>query len=389
MQAAGGSLFTLKIRTMKPNRIKIGPSALRLAILLGVLIGGVQPLTAQQIRWQDASTLPLYGKVSDATESRYERLPATVKAITREPLRYLGTHSAGLYIRFRSNSTAIHARWEAMYDCEMNHMTPVGIKGLDLYALLDGKWRHVRSALPNGKCNESPIIEYMQPLEREYMLYLPLYDGITSLEIGVDTDATLAPPAIDRPTHRGPIVMYGTSILQGGCANRPGMAHTAIISRQLDREVINLGFSGNALLDREIGELMASVESPSLFVMDYVPNASAEAIDKEGEAFFHLVRDRHPKVPVIFVEDPIFPHSAFDQEILKEVMAKNRAQRNLFLKLKRAGEKRIYYVGAEGMIGDDGEATVDGIHFTDLGAVRYVEHLMPTLKKALRKGKQK
>lgn len=122
-----------------------------------------------------------------------------------------------------------------------------------------------------------------------------------------------------------------------------------------------------------------------LFVLDYVPNASAEAIDQTGEEFFRVLRNAHPLVPVVFVEDPIFPHSAFDNAILKEINEKNAAQKRLFRKLRKAGERRIYYVGAEGMIGDDGEATVDGIHFTDLGAVRYVEHILPVVRKALRK----
>ena len=264
-------------------------------------------------------------------------------------------------------------------------MTDTGTKGLDLYALQDGEWRHVCSAQPQGKKSERAVIRYMDPIEREYMLYLSLYDGVSSLEIGVDKGASLDMPAVDSPSSERPVVMYGSSILQGGCANRPGMAHTNILSRRIGREVINLGFSGNALLDMEIAELMASVETPGLYVLDYVPNASAKSIDEIGEQFFRVIRDAHPDVPVIFVEDPIFPHSAFDNAIRKEIAEKNAAQKRLYARLRKAGEKRIYYVGAEGMIGDDGEATVDGIHFTDLGAMRYVEHLLPIVKKALRK----
>jgi lysophospholipase L1-like esterase len=119
--------------------------------------------------------------------------------------------------------------------------------------------------------------------------------------------------------------------------------------------------------------------------MDYVPNASAQAIDEVGEQFFRIVRDAHPDVPVVFIEDVIFPFSTFDDLILEEVTKKNQAQKRLYKKLKKSGEKRIYYIGAEGIIGDDGEATVDGIHFTDLGMMRYVDHVLPTLKKALKK----
>ena len=352
-----------------------------LALLLCVM------LTAQEVVYKDASLFPVYGKISDRTNTRYERLPSVLQGVSRDPVWYLGTNSAGLFIRFRSNSTSIHVRWESMYNNSMPHMTDTGTKGLDLYALVDREWRHAGCAQPQGKNSERKIIGNMDSSEREYMLYLSLYDGITSLEIGVDADAYIDQPAVDSPSSEKPVVMYGTSILQGGCANRPGMAHTNILSRRLDREVINLGFSGQALLDMEIAELMASVEDPGVFVLDYAPNAYADMIDADGEAFFRIIRDAHPEVPVVFIEDVIFPHTLFDNAIHKEVTEKNMAQRRLYEKLKKSGEKKIYYINAEGMIGDDGEATVDSIHFTDLGAMRYVEHVLPVIKKTLRKNR--
>ena len=342
-------------------------------------------LYSQEIEYRDASVFPLYGKVVEATSARYERLPASLEGVVRDPVWYLGRNSAGLFIRFRSNSTSIYARWESTFNNSMTHMTDTGTKGLDLYALCEGEWRHVCSAQPQGALSERTIIANMDPVEREYMLYLSLYDGVKSLEIGVDKGATLDLPAVDSPSRKKPVVMYGTSILQGGCANRPGMAHTNILSRRLDREVINLGFSGQALLDMEIAHYMASVEDPGLFVLDYAPNAYAHLIDEKGEDFFRVIRDAHPDVPIIFIEDVIFPHTVFDNKIREEVTPKNEAQKRLFRKLKKSGEKKIYYIGAEGMIGDDGEATVDAIHFTDLGAMRYVDHVLPVIRKALRK----
>lgn len=363
------------------NRLRI-VSVIALAILTFAI-----DTNAQNVVYTDASVFPLYGKISEDTDGRYERLPSELKTISRGPIWYLGRNSAGLFIRFRSNSTSIYARWESTFNNSMTHMTDTGTKGLDLYALVDGYWRHVCSAQPQGKHSERKIIGNMDPIEREYMLYLSLYDGVTTLEIGVDEDAMIDVPAVNRPSRDKPIVMYGTSILQGGCANRPGMAHTNIISRRLDKEVFNLGFSGNALLDMDIAELMASVEDPGLYVLDYAPNATAEMIKESGEKFYHVIRDAHPDVPVIFIEDVIFPHTAFDNMILEEVTLKNEAQKQLFRKLKKAGEKNIYYIGAEGMIGNDGEATVDAIHFTDLGAMRYVDHVMPTIRKALKKSR--
>ena len=266
-------------------------------------------------------------------------------------------------------------------------MTDVGDNGLDLY-ILTGKdgWRFAGSGFlwKETEVRTKKLVKDMDPVMREYMLYLPLYTNLESLELGFDEGSVFEGPAVQSPKSGSPIVMYGSSILQGGCANRPGMAFTAIIGRRLDREVINLGFSGNAKLDYEIAELMTQVENPAVFVLDYVPNSGVDLIEGKGEKFFRILRDKHPSVPVIFVEDPTYPHTRFDNKIREEVEARNVAQRALFKKLKKAGEKKIYYVSTKGMIGDDGEATVDGVHFTDLGMMRYTDHILPVLKKALR-----
>lgn len=345
-----------------------------------------QTVSGQEIEYHDAAAFPLYGKASENTLSRYERLPGNLESVSREPVWILGRNSTGLYIRFRSNSTAIYARWTSRRGTEMNHMAATGIRGLDLYAMYDGEWRFAGCARPAAeKTSDVPVVRYMDGEFREYMLYLSLYDGVTALEIGVDKGSVLEQPRLDSPMSDRPVVAYGTSILQGGCVSRPGMVETSVLSRLLDREVINLGFSGNALLDYEIAELMASVPDPALYILDNVPNASAKLIDEKGEKFFRIIRDAHPDVPVIFVEDPEYPTTLFDSELRDLMVSRNAAQKRLFAKLKADGEKLIYYVGAEGMIGDDGEATVDGEHFTDLGSVRYVRHILPTVKKALKR----
>ena len=122
-----------------------------------------------------------------------------------------------------------------------------------------------------------------------------------------------------------------------------------------------------------------------MFVLDYVPNCGHELIDEREEAFFRILRDAHPDVPVIFVENPNYPHLLFDQTGFEDVRARNASMRAVYEKLKKAGEKRIYYIKGDKMLGTDNEATVDGTHFTDLGMVRYTEYVLPTLKKALRK----
>lgn len=332
----------------------------------------------------DAEAFPLFGKASDMTSSRYVRLPSSYEGISRPEVWKLGQCSSGMFVRFRTNSRNIYARWKSTQMTEFSHMTPCGVRGLDLYALEDGHWRFVRSGRPVGQVTDTAIVRNMAPEYREYMLYLSLYDGLSSLEIGVDDDAELLQPVVNRPSRNKPVVMYGTSILQGGCATRPGMAHTNIISRMLDREVINLGFSGNAYLDYEIAELMASVPDPGCFVLDYVPNASVSQIEQRADRFFEILRKAHPDVPVILVEAPQYAHMPFDTSICRSINERNAAQRAFYEKLKKAGVRKVYYVKTEDMIGDDGEATVDGVHLTDLGMKRYVDHILPVIRKALR-----
>ena len=350
------------------------------ALLLGV--------SAFAQNWYDAATLPLYGKARQDTKELYERLPAEFEGRSRDAVWYLGRNSAGLYVRFSSNASAIWLRWSAKFGNHMNHQTLTGTRGLDLYVLTDkGEWRFMASGRPtlDSKDCEQKVIGAMEPKWREYMLYLPLYDGLTKLEIGVDREAVLEAPKVDLPRCDKPIVMYGTSILQGGCANRPGMAHTSILSRRFNREVINLGFSGNALLDLEIAELMASVEDPAIYVFDYVPNAYDYLIREKGEQFFRIVRDAHPDVPILFLEDPYFGHYEYDAGIKAEVDKKNAAQWELFCKLKKQGEKNIWYLKSDDMVGHDNEAFVDGIHFTDLGMMRYADWLAPHIRKHMKK----
>lgn len=338
-----------------------------------------------QLVYHDASKFPLLGKATEATGARYERLPDSLKNISRAPLWNLSRNSAGMAIRFRSNSTTIAAKWETLINFHMNHMTDTGAKGLDLYCLQkNGEWRFVNSGRPGGKTNQATIIANMRPEEREYMLYLPLYDGLVSLSIGVDSLATIDQPLIDYPIRKKPVVFYGTSILQGGCASRPGMAHTNIISRRLNRECINLGFSGNGQLDLEVARVMAEVDA-GVFVLDFVPNASVEQMKERMETFYRIIRNKHPKTPIVFIEDPIFTHTLFDQRVAHEVTRKNQTLNEIFNSLKKKGEKDIYLIHSEKMIGEDGEATVDGIHFTDLGMMRYANLITPFIKKMIKR----
>lgn len=340
---------------------------------------------AQNIEYHDAAQFPAYGTVAKSPKTRYERFPSSFEGRLRAPLWYLGRNSAGAYVRFRTDSPTIKVKWTSLFGNSMSHMAATGVRGLDLYTLYDGAWKFAGVARPSGeKESEYRIIGAMDGQMREYMLYLSLYDGVGKLEIGVEKGSTIEATAINSPSTEKPLVFYGTSIMQGGCVSRPGMLATSIISRKLDKESFNFGFSGNALLDLQVAELMASVPDPGVFILDYAPNASAKQISEIAEKFFRILRNSHPEVPCIFVEDPQYAHCYLDSTIRAEVTRKNMAQKEVYDRLVAKGEKGLFYIKSETILGDDNEATVDCIHSTDLGAVRYVDALLPTIQKALK-----
>ena len=357
-----------------------------LFILLSFLcFCGFLPANAQV--WTDAEVLNLYGKATQETATRYARLPAAFEGVSRTPLWNLGQNSTGLYVRFRTDSPNLWVRWKSAASFVMNHMTATGSRGLDLYVLVDGKWRFIAAGRPDTKAavTERKIMSDMKAEMREYMLYLSLYDGVTELQIGSEEGYPVLKEAVPSPRTDRPIVMYGTSITQGGCVSRPGMLYTSIMSRELDMEFINLGFSGNAFLDLEIARLMASVENPAAYVIACTENSSVQQFEERGEAFFRILRDAHPKVPVIFVQSVRYSYDILNQEDAAIMEAKMEACRKLYDSLRKAGEKNIYFTDpAATKLFADAESSVDGCHLTDLGAMRFAEVFLPVLKKALR-----
>lgn len=347
-----------------------------------VCVIAAQAITTSELVWHSMKEYPLHGTLVHGDSVAYTRLPRALKGVVRDELYDLGTNTAGMYIRFASNASAIGAKWKATKKFNMNHMTATGIRGLDLYVRGDdGRWSTVSSARPwfNDHHTTTMIMSEMRPEMREYMLYLPLYDGVDSIYIGVDSLATVAMPSVDSPRRAKPIVMYGTSILQGGCASRPGMVHTSMLGRMLDREVINLGFSGNARLDMEIARLMADADA-SLFVIDPLPNLKTPELKERMEPFIAIIREKHPETPILLVESPLFPLMRYDQEVDSTITEKNNVLREIHDRLK-VSDRNLYYFEGKDVLGDCMEGTVDNYHLTDLGFSRFADSMYPVLKK--------
>ena len=211
--------------------------------LMPTLRAEVTPKVEGETAWYDATKWEPEGRGWSETLRYFDRLPAKAEKTVRKPVWCLSRDSAGMLVRFATDANQIDVHYKLFKpQLAMPHMPATGVSGVDLYVKHDGQWRWLGISRPSSQEVKATLAKDMPSARREYMLYLPLYNGVDSLEIGVPKGASFEPIT---PRDEKPIVYYGTSIAQGGCASRPGMAHTSILGRKLDHPVINLGFSGN------------------------------------------------------------------------------------------------------------------------------------------------
>jgi hypothetical protein len=241
---------------------------------------------------------------------------------------------------------------------------------VDLYVKdASGAWQFRKNGQPKQVTND---VSFSASAGQECLLYLPLYNGVTSVEIGLPKGHTLSMV----PTRPGlkPVVFYGTSITQGGCASRPGLAATAIAGRNLDVPVINLGFSGSGKMEPELADLLAGMD-PSVYVLDCLWNMKPDMVTERIAPFVRKLRAAHPDTPILLAED-----SNYKNAIPTD---KGRLLRDIFATLRREGVKNLHFVSGEDMLGTDLEGTVDGCHPNDIGMLRqagvFVKALAPLL----------
>ncbi len=334
------------------------------------------------LAWHDIRDWSIEGKGWQETERFYDRLPAKAKGRVRPPVWDLSHHSAGMAVRFESDATAISARWTLLSKgLAMSHMPASGVSGLDLYAQdARGRWHWLGVGRPETAPRaQAQLIGGLPPGRRNFMLYLPLYNGVESVELGFDPKATVKPLP---PRQTKPIVFYGTSIVQGGCASRPGMAYTAMLARRLDRAHVNLGFSGNGPMDLEVAELMAELD-PCVYVIDSLPNMSLQQVAERTEPFVRALRKGRAATPIVLVEDRTWANAALLPAHRQHHAAMRAALKDAVGRLAAAGVPGLHIAPGEPLLGDDGEATVDGSHPTDLGFLRMADALEPVLRPLL------
>lgn len=356
-------------------------------LCLPLLLLSPDPASAQAtVEWRDVRTLALEGRAWDesALKAPFDRLPAKAEGVVRPPVWGLSRDSAGIAVRFVTDSTEIHARWTLNKDSlAMPHMPATGVSGLDLYARDgDGRWKWLAVGIPSAKSNTSVLAKDLAPGRREYLLYLPLYNGVSSVEVGVPAGAEIVAGPPREPESAKAVVFYGTSITQGGCASRAGMAHVAILGRRLDRPVVNLGFSGNGTMDIPVAELMTEIDA-ALYVIDCLPNMSAGQVAERTAPLVKAIRKARPDVPILLAEDRSYANAEFLPAVLRHTETNRAALREAYNSLVAEGVTGLSYLEGALQIGEDGEATVDSSHPTDLGFLRMADVFEPAIREAL------
>ena len=357
--------------------------ALRTACLLLATITLLSAADNPPLTYHSLRATRVEGQGWTDTQSPFDRLPAKAEGIVRDPVWNLSRDSAGIAARFVTNAQQIDVRWTLKKErLALPHMAATGVSGIDLYVRHRSRWRWLATARPTKfPTNEWTFVREMTGEPREYLLYLPLYNGVEQVEVGVSEGATFqqGPP---RSPDAKPVVVYGTSIVQGGCATRPGMAYPAIAGRALDWPVINLGFSGNGRSEPEMAELLAELD-PAVYVLDGLPNLRPAQVAERVEPFIRTLRKAHPATPMVLVENVVYQNADFIASRRESYQGKNAELRKIYARLISEGDENLYYIRAEELLGDDGEGTVDGTHPTDLGFARMSEALVRVLRPLL------
>jgi lysophospholipase L1-like esterase len=305
----------------------------------------------------------------------YRRLPVHPDWEIRDEVDQLANHTAGGQIRFSTNSRRLLIKVKLLERSGMYHMPATGQSGFDLY-VHDGQTKRYVSTtrFPHDTIQYQVELYHVNNQEmRSFILNFPLYNGVTSVLIGIEKESDIKePPPL---SFAGKIVIYGTSITQGGCVARPGMAYSNILSRRLDAEFVNLGFSGNGRGEPALAHLINQISGLTFIILDYEANANETIVNTLGP-FVDILREKHPDTPILIMSKIRYASATVGSPTHQLLMDNRDFQRTLVEKRKTAGDKNIFFLDGSTILGDDyDECTVDGTHPTDLGSIRIADAL--------------
>ncbi|MFA6626913.1 MAG: SGNH/GDSL hydrolase family protein [Bacilli bacterium] len=291
-----------------------------------------------------------------ASQYHFERLGSA--PFVSKNVDVLSKHSSGINMMFETNSTHIKVKASLIGAAYMAHMTAVATVGFDLYVLKRGKWVFLATTKVNASEYEVTLLEGLTPIKRTYRLYFPLYQAVNSAYLGIDYKASYG---FLKPEQEK-IVIYGTSISQGGCASRPGLSYGSMLDRRLPYEVINLGFSGSAHMEEAMIDILKSI--PKRWLILELEANNDTTIHEKISNFLNKIPDER----VILMSHFPLSMSLLKPDIKKRLIRNRCAQQE--------ASKNIIFIDGTRLLHKYGyDETVDGVHLNDIGFYAIANYL--------------
>ncbi|WP_289023964.1 SGNH/GDSL hydrolase family protein [uncultured Salegentibacter sp.] len=349
-------------------------SFLSLVLLLcfGISIGQNEV----ELDWYNTAEMELGGKVKASTSNPYQRFPDSMQNLVRKRVWELSKNPSGVYVDFETDASQVIVKYVVNGPLQFPHMPATGVSGVDLYLSQDNTWKWLK-----GRYQFQDTISYhyrlkdtVNGIKHNLRLYLPLYNTVSYMEIGVDEQSYFKNTSIP---DKNPVVIYGTSITQGACSGRPGTTWTSLLERQINTPVLNYGFSGNGRLEDEVISYLAQLDA-EVFVLDCLANFTSGQGLNAVEAKKRLIksvealRKLNPETPIVLTDHAGYPYGEVYNPEKKKYQLLNKANREAFEFLERKGYRDIYLLENEDL-GLDQDDFIDGVHPNDAGMKKYAE----------------
>lgn len=312
---------------------------------------------------------------------RFSRLPLRAEGVVREIVWTLAQQPAGARIVFCTDSPRLHLRMTNTDVGTHATMSAMGSSGVSLYCGEPYRQRYWSSYVPQPPETTltCAMFENVPRKMREFTLYLPPYQALKEIEIGIEPGVAIEPPsahALDKP-----VVFYGTSITQGGCASTAGAHFVPTVGRLLNLDMVDLGFSGNGQGEPEVAEFISEIDA-ALFVLDYVGNVDQAGLSATLPRFIEVLRARHPQTPIALASCITFSWAAYDDIWLERLEETRDIMMGIYLDCRRAGDRNVHFIDGSMLLpfGTDG-AFADSVHPTDHGFAMMAERIAPIIER--------
>ena len=352
------------------------------ALVVATILLSSVAFAAPKYQYVDASSLTIINKAQNdgLPLNRIDVEQFDIPKSAKSGLR----NTTGLAVVFSTDSRSIRVKWSTTAKRLGSNMTPIFHSGLDLYIKENGKWVFAGVARPKtvGQEHEYVAVKNMAVGEKECMLYLPMFNGVKSLQIGVEEDAAIK--AVPSP-FKHKILFVGSSLTHGASAARPGLCYVARMGRMLNAETPNIGLSGKCRLDDFFANIVCATEADAYF-FDTFSNSTKQMIEERLYNFVKRIVAAHPDKPMIFLQTVKRDSGRFDLGARKR-NDDQRAAAEVLMKQICKEFKNVYFINPGFYIGEDGEGTIDGAHLNDLGVERMLNRTMPKITRILKKYK--